>query len=274
MSFRCQNRSCLPGAGGPCQPVAMARVALALWIGLWTGCADNPYVIGRLLDAGASNDAGDASAAPEPCPAGALFCGRFETEDLRVEWTTTTIIEDASLERTTARVHSGAGALRVESRGPDSAAVVVTSLPAQRSGTLYLRAYVYVASAWATETMNLFFIGDDPSEPFVGIDLNLDDGAVQVFSPQMTPARTTGVPQFPRDRWVCFRLEVVISDDAGAVRVYADDVLAVEVRGVDTLPAAGIHLFRAGVDWSSEQASFFEVYLDDIALGTSPLECF
>jgi hypothetical protein len=243
----------------------MVRTLLLLLVGLGAGCADNPYVIGRLLDASMPE--------PDQCPDQALFCSGFEAESLRDEWTTTTIIEDAALERTTARVHRGKAALRAESRGPDSAAVVVASLPAQRSGSLYLRAYVYIGAAWATETMNLFFIGDDPAEPFVGVDLNIEDGAVQVFSPQADPVRTTGRSRIARDRWVCFRAELAISDNAGAVRVQLDDALAVEVTGIDTLPAGGVHLFRAGVDWSSEQASFFEVFYDDIALSREPIGC-
>lgn len=245
----------------------MVRPLLVLLLSLPTGCADNPYVIGRLLDGGMADSGARA------CPAGALFCSGFEAEDLRDEWTTSTVIEDAVLERTLARAHSGAAALRAESIGPDSAAVVVTTLPVQRAGALYIRAYVYIASEWETKTMNLFFIGDDPAEPFIGIDLNIEDGAVQLFSPQFTPVRTTGSTRIARDRWVCLRTEVAIADDVGAVRVWLDDALAVEVSDVDTSPEGGIHLFRAGVDWSSQQATFFEVYLDDIALSSSALEC-
>ena len=245
----------------------MVRPLLVLLLSLTVGCADNPYVIGRLLDGGTS-DAG-----PKTCPADALFCSGFEAENLRDEWPASSVIEDAALERTLARAHSGAAALRAESRGPDSAAVVVTSLPVQRAGSLFLRAYVYIASEWATQTMNLFFIGDDPAEPFIGIDLNIQDGAVQVFSPQFTPERTTASARMARDRWVCLRTEVAIADDRGAVRVWLDDALAVEVRDVDTAPDGGIHLFRAGVDWSSRQATFFEVYLDDVAISRRPLDC-
>jgi hypothetical protein len=248
----------------------MARAMLALLVCLTLGCADNPYVIGRLLDGGTAHDAGPESTS---CPAQALFCSGFEAEDLRDEWTATSVIEDGALERTSARVHRGVAALRAESRGPDSAAVVVASLPVQRAGSLHLRAYVYISSAWATDTMNLFFIGDDPAEPFIGVDLNIDDGAVQVFSPQFLPVRTTGSSLIARDRWVCLRAQIAISNDLGAVRVWLDDALAVEVSPADTLPAGGIHLFRAGVDWSSGQASFFEVYLDDIVLSDQPVDC-
>jgi hypothetical protein len=245
----------------------MVRPLLVLLLSLTTDCADNPYVIGRLLDGGAA-DAGSSQ-----CPSDALFCSGFEAADLREEWMATSIIEDAALERTLVRAHSGEAALRAESRGPDSAAVVVTTFPVQRAGSLFLRAYVYIASEWDTNTMNLFFIGNDPAEPFIGIDVNIEAGAVQVFSPQFNPVRTTGDGRIGRDRWVCLRAEVAIADDAGAVRVWLDDALALEVNDVDTSPEGGIHLFRAGVDWSSEQTTFFEVYLDDIALGNRLLDC-
>ena len=90
--------------------------------------------------------------------------------------------------------------------------------------------YVYVPAGLQTRTMNIFFVGYEPTpDPFQGVDFNLEDGAVEVYSPQADPERQTGTLQIPRDRWFCFRARVVISDDRakGAVQAYVDDALAV-----------------------------------------------
>jgi hypothetical protein len=238
-------------------------------------CTDNPYVIGRLrMDAGV-----DASVVPDatvdPCSDGsALWCSGFESSSLRDEWSDIQIQQEGTVERTTARAHSGAGALRAVTRGPDSEAIVVAEFSPLRSGSVFFRAYVYVAAGLATETMNIFFIGSEPeSTPFVGLDFNLVDGAVQVFSPQSRPPRSTGTVLIGRDRWVCFRAQVVLADQTGSVIVYLDDQRALEVNDIDTLPPDGIHRFRAGVDWSSDQTSTFEIFLDDIQVATSAVGC-
>lgn len=248
-------------------------MALALCLGLLVSCADNPYVIGRVVDARVEPVPPEPDAGPSYCPPGALFCAGFEAQDVAEGWSSTSIILDAAIERTTGRVHSGQGALRAESRGPDSAAVVARALAPLRSGSLYVRAYLYLAAAVPTETMNIFFIGADPADPFIGIDFNLEDGAFQMFSPQSEPSRVTGSLAIARDRWVCVRVEVAIADSGGAVRVHADDAPALEVTGIDTLSTDGIRLFRAGIDWSSEQDAFFEIFMDDIALATAPIGC-
>jgi hypothetical protein len=253
----------------------MARVALTLGVLLLASCADNPYVIGRKLDAGrgdAGVDAGGDSCAVEHPEA--LVCGGFEGADVETGWSDSATVEQGTLALSTTRVHRGQGALLATSRGPDSAAIVVAELPSLRTGALYLRTYIYIPSGLATETMNLFFIGATPTpDPFIGLDFNLEDGAVQLFSPQASPQRSTGTTTIARDRWVCYRVRVTIAEQRGAVQIHLDDELALDVTNIDTLPPEGIKLFRAGIDWSSSQDTLFQVYLDDLVLSTTPTPC-
>jgi hypothetical protein len=253
--------------------------ALVIW-----GCSHDPYVIGRYPgDAGEdAGDAGDAAAnaGTSECTgahAGALVCSGFETDPLADEWPDTSVSTDATLERTTLRAHSGTASLHAMSAAADSIAVIARSFPALTSGELWFRAYLFVPANLPTQTMNLFFVGEEPSpnppEPFLGIDFNLEAGATQLYSPQWTPMRTTGELVIPRDRWFCFRARVAISDSDGAVSVHVDDQLAVETSGVDTLPPEGVRRFRGGIDWSSQQDAFFEVFMDDLVLDTKEVSC-
>lgn len=263
------------GSGSRAAAVVLALCTLA-------ACADNPYVIGAIrAEDAAVGDAGvDASAPPfDPCESHteALVCSGFEREDL-ADWPSRVVVQQAQVERSTARSRSGVASLHATSRGADSTAVVARAFEPRLEGMLHLRVWLRVPADVATETMNLFFLGfdpnpsEDPAGPFVGLDLNLEDGAVQAYSPQNAPARVTGTLQIPRERWFCFRAEVAVAD-AGALRVFVDDALALDLPEYDTLPDEGVSLLRAGIDWSSGQTTPFEVYMDDLVLSTEPVAC-
>ena len=251
----------------------MARLArvfamLSCALGAW-GCADNPYWIGQRRDHGAPD------AAVDECPADALVCSGFEAEQLRDEWPETHLENSAEVARSRARAHSGVASLRAQSSGANSVAVVTARFAPLRSGTLYLRAYLYVPDQQPTETMNVFFLGSRPDpdpDPFVGMDINLEQGALQLFSPQAQPRRQTGSYRIPRDRWFCLRAEIELGDGS-QVSLFVDDQLALRATGVDSVPPEGVSMLRAGVDWSSEQEASFELFIDDLALDTSPLAC-
>lgn len=243
-------------------------------------CSDNPYVIGHAAVDAAAPDAGprDAGApdAGDECAAersAALVCSGFEGADVAAEWDRTTIQQSGVLERSTARAHSGTGSLHASSTAAMSMAVVRRDFAAVLTGDLYARVYLYVPAGLPTRTINVLFLGAGPMlEPFVGVDLNIEDGAPQVYSPQGDPQRQTGTAVLPRDRWFCLRVRMAIADD-GFVEVFADDELVLNATGIDTSPADGVAAFRVGVDWSSEQDDFFEVFIDDVVLDLEPVAC-
>jgi hypothetical protein len=242
----------------------MLRAALVFCVLSALSCSKTTYVIGRVGDAGGIT--GDECAA-------ALVCSGFERVGLP-DWGAPMIEKTGHVERSTARAHSGDASLHASSTAMMSVAVVTASFPARQTGDVYLRVYLYVPANLPTETMNIMFLGSAPSsDPFSGIDLNLQDGAVQVYSSPSASARQTGSVSIPRDRWFCFRARVALSADQGSVQAYVDDALALDARGLDTLPAAGVSQFRAGVGWSSAQDAFFEIYLDDVVVDRAPVAC-
>jgi hypothetical protein len=241
----------------------MSRAALFFGLFMSAGCTRNPYVIGEHF--------------PDECEgalAGALACSGFEDQDAAVGWTETTILGSADIEHTSDEVHRGRGALHAQSSGVESVAVVSREFAPVRAGTLYLRAYLRVPADVPTDTINIFFIGAEPApDPFTGVDINLEQGVPQIFSPQFAPDRRDGTVAIPRDEWFCFRAELVVDDEDGSIELFVGDDSALLATGVDTLPDEGVYTFRAGVDWSSAQAERFEMYLDDVALGTDPIPC-
>ena len=244
---------------------AAALLALAALAALaLLGCASEDYVIGRFADGGVGECAGRT---------GAIVCSGFERAEL-ADWSATELMLAGELERTTDRAHHGRAALRASSSAMMSVAVVAASFPAQRSGSLYLRAHLLVPADLPTETINVFFVGAEPSpDPFSGIDFNLEGGSIQIYSPESAVQRHTGTLLIPRDRWFCFRARIEIDAQAGVVEAHVDDQLALHAEGLDTLPEDGIHLFRAGLDWSSKQDAFFELYFDDVVVDTAEVPC-
>jgi len=226
------------------------------------GCASRTYVIGSFDDHTCDEHAG------------ALACSGFEDPEL-ADWSDIYLESDARVEQTEVRAYAGQGALHARSTGAQSSAVVVQEFPAVSAGELFLRAQLYVPSGLPTRTLNLFFLGDSAApDPFTGVDFNLEDGAPSIYSPQATPDRVTSTTTtIPRDAWFCLLLRMVVSDDAGAVRVFVDDQLALEQDAIDTRPDGGVHELRAGIDWSSLQREPFEVYMDDVVLDREPLSC-
>ena len=144
-----------------------------------------------------------------------------------------------------------------------------------KDGDLYLRAHLYVPGGLPTKTMNVFFLGDFASpDPFKGIDFNLEDGALSTYVPEDNPQRFTSTSlTIPRDQWFCFQVHVVVSAGAGKLTILVDGNTALDEQGMNTRPDAGIHLLRAGIDWSSMQTEPFDFYVDDLVLSTSAVDC-
>ena len=199
----------------------MARAAVLLCALVMVGCSSNPYVIGRVgADAGPDAGADECGGAH----AGAVLCSGFEASDLLADWDDRVIEEAGALERSTTRAHSGSASFHASTSAMMSVAVLSKSFTPLRSGDLYLRLYLYVASGLPTKTINFLFLGDVATpDPFVGVDFNLENGAISTFSPQSDPMRQTGTLTIPRDRWFCFRVQVAISDDNGSVQSFIDD---------------------------------------------------
>jgi hypothetical protein len=267
----------------------MARSCVVVCALVLAACPGNPYVIGHYADAGRGVVAEDGSSAAldgaveagrnelvDECSqlhAGALLCSGFEPEELTADWDVA-VTREATLARSTARSHLGAGSLHATTEGASSYAIAIARFAALRSGELFVRAYLYVPADQPTEIMNILFVGDDKrTEPFQGIDVNLQSGVPYVFSPQSNPTRHAGLFAIPRDRWFCLRARFVIDALQGSVQLYIDDQLALESRRFDTLPDDGIDVVRAGIDWSSEQAARFEIYFDDMVVDTAPVAC-
>ncbi|HEY3497691.1 MAG TPA: hypothetical protein VGK73_23495 [Polyangiaceae bacterium] len=238
---------------------ALSRLACVC---LLTGCGDGRYVIGRFVDSGCAER-------PD-----AIFCSGFELPDLS-EWDESVVVNSAQVSQTEALRRSGRGALHASSTAAESAGAVSVEFPRLDAGELFLRVFMYVPGSVDTMTPNVMFIGDVPApDPFKGVDFNFEAGAPEIFLPENDPNRfTSTLLVIPRDAWFCYQVRLSIAEDEGAVSISVDGEVALEESGLDTLPEGGVHLLRAGVDWSSKQESRFEIYMDDLVLSSVELPC-
>jgi hypothetical protein len=240
----------------------LGLLAALLGAGALLPACSGSYVIGRFTDEGCS------------AHKDAIFCSGFERPDLS-DWTQVLVDGDAHVEQTVERVHGGNGALHAGSTGEKSSAVVAKEFTPLKDGDLYLRAFLYVPGGLPTKTMNIFFIGDFATpDPFKGVDFNLEDGAFSTYVPQDNPQRFTSTTlTIPRDEWFCLQVHMAVSAKEGKVTIDVDGDSALEEQGMNTRPDAGIHLLRAGIDWSSLQTEPFDFYVDDLVLSTSSVDC-
>lgn len=219
-------------------------------------------MIGRFVDSGCAGQ-------PD-----AIFCSGFELPDLS-EWDQSVVVNSAEVSQTEAIRRSGRGALYAASTAAESAGVVSVQFPRLDAGELFLRVYMYVPEGLDTMTTNVLFLGDVPSpDPFRGVDFNFEAGAPEIFLPENDPNRfTSALLVIPRDAWFCYQVRLSIAEDEGAVSISVDGAVALDESGLDTLPAGGVHLLRAGIDWSSLQETPFAIYMDDLVLSSSELPC-
>lgn len=197
----------------------------------------------------------------------ALLCSGFDSEALP-EWTITGA-PDSTLAAAEAPRYAGSSALEARVETFNGRSRFIASYPPQTSGTLYLRAWMFVPSGTALENLHTITVGDGDT-PDWGVNLEFYEGALAVETPTLGPA--AGAVAVPLGRWFCVQAEIDLSDDAGAVRASLDHQPAVSLRDADTLPAAGARNLTVGIDHLAQDEAA-TVFFDELLLDLEPTSC-
>lgn len=230
-------------------------------VGFGEGLAD-----GALGDA-RSDSAGDGSTdVADVCTA--LFCDGFEEPSLAA-WgsaldTGATATRDASFGFRGASLHV------VGPLGSTVVARYTDVFPATVPTDEWVRVYLYIPASTTldAEPVELTNAAGDHQLVFSLYDIGVDIHAHGIAGDFSAVANHTA----PRDTWTCYEFHVHVAA-AGSVEMYRDGTLVVAQPGIDTRPVTG-DLSRLRVGMPSKDASANEnLFVDEVAAGTSRIGC-
>jgi hypothetical protein len=172
----------------------------------------------------------------------------------------------------TTRAHRGTHALHVIAQAStgESFAQLRYIQPVPRR--FYARVFVYQAAPAANGTAAFIAAQESGPSSFQGTSLSLEDGRLA-----LTNWRNAGgdvfvadVAAFPSDRWVC--LEWMLDGVAAETRTWVDgvEVTGLQQTGLVTPPYGWI---RLGLDVVVVPNVRYELWLDDVYVGTQPVGC-
>jgi hypothetical protein len=214
----------------------------------------------------ARTDAGDAMP-PEPCPAlpGQIFCESFEgTNGLPISAGNVAVVDTRAFRGTHSQYAMTTGA-------SEASWQIGLVLPTITSGDLYARWYTYVPSSITNlQLASVHLVENDL--PFHGVIYGVDDNHADVSCSEATLTATSTIT-VPRDRWVCAQMHVHISDTAGSVDGTIDGQTLPSLDNIDTLPAGGYHNVHCGLYATGFATEPMEVWTDELAIGTQPIDC-
>lgn len=175
-------------------------------------------------------------------------------------------IAGGGLEVVSSPVFFGGGALRATTPAAGAHAYLQQAFAAIDSGSIYTRAYVYLPSTLLTPgRVELSNTGDTSGVHFhFSVDLNTPLMAVN--------NQELGGVELARDTWVCVEWRVDIAA-AGSGEMFIDGQSAIALTGLDTNLTGGYSALDIGIFDTSPAEGGFEVYIDEVAMDTSPIGC-
>jgi hypothetical protein len=162
---------------------------------------------------------------------------------------------------------AGASSLSAHISGSGDRSRLLHEFPSISSGSLYLRAWLYMDPGTVLNDVHSIVVGDADTGDY-GTKFLYSNGKLRVATPTLD---VTGDVDPPFGRWYCLRLELDVGG-AGSVRAYLDDEMFAEQANVNTLPAAGVHNISAGIDFAG-QAEPAQLQVDELLLDTQPVDC-
>jgi len=203
----------------------------------------------------------------------ALLCEGFESPS--VMWDYTTIMNGA-VTRTTARSARGAASLDATTDGINDYKYARWGknnvLPAIMSGDLYVRERMWLSSTTVVNDQLSIMVFGNLASPFPSVNLLLTPGAMTLVvynGVHIADAAT----DFPRDRWVCVEVHVLVDATAGAGELFIDGSLVTSGSGLDTTVAGGYTNVDVGVHYATPNQLASEMWIDDVVADTSPIGC-
>jgi hypothetical protein len=222
-----------------------------------------------LQDAGPAGDTRDdadtSMLADCEAHAGALLCEDFEAGLGR--WPT----QMGTTNLVTSPVYGGTGALASSIQAyPEIAYIGMDMSALTPAATLYVRARVFVPSAFSVGHINLINIDASATE---GVSIYLTGTEIAVY--RSTPEQgSVTAPLVTRDEWLCVELALGVADTGGTIDLRVADQVVATGTALDTRPTGGFNALKVGIPFSAtQQTGPVSAYLDNIVVDVTPIGC-
>lgn len=160
--------------------------------------------------------------------------------------------------------YDGLGSLKATTASSGDKAAIRAEFDAVESGTLYARAHYFVPAQVNVRRLDLLSLQDSCTIVATAFGTSLFCAADEAFAQGWVP--------IPQGRWFCLQWEHEV-DDWATTSVFIDGELAISVEGIDTRADGHLDAVRFPVTHSGDLQPSVEIYVDNFALSTSPLEC-
>ncbi len=178
---------------------------------------------------------------------------------------------DVSVDTNT--VNDGANAMRVAVDGTQISAGFEIDFTPISSGSLYYRAYYFVSTPPADQSVNVMELRDGDWNNV--LDINLDAWfavGTYFFADEAANFSERGI--IPVGEWFCLLARIDISSTTGGAEVWIDGVSVLSTGdAVNSLPDGGISIMRFGILYSYPESGDVELFVDDVVLSVAPVGC-
>jgi hypothetical protein len=202
---------------------------------------------------------------------GVLLCEDFEEPSVSWDYT---IFDQGSAARSIVRAANGFASLEANINGSNNFKAARWGknnvLPSLTGGDLYIREWIYLASPTVVTDQLSILVAGNQVDPFPSVNLLLRPGQSEVG----VEGQGINVDfEFPRDKWVCVQLHVVIDDANGSIELAIDGQPVIDSMGGDTAVAGGYTNLDAGFHYATPTQSAARMFVDEIVADTSPISC-
>lgn len=277
----------LSAAIGLCFSRVNTRVWFVFWllsagaasvVGGLVGCTYTDLVaVGANTESGADTGAGvDANVETRTADAQAdpgcdgLYCFGFEepvasSGNVAVEERNGALAQDCTRSRT------GNCSAAATLDAPGGVAYLAIDTPALEP-SWFVRAYVWVPDELVIDDVAIIHVGTRGGSAGVNVDLR-DAERVELFAIESDQPRLSPEGVTSREEWMCFVLQVQVSDTTGTAVLSLNERVVLEEMNIDTSPPNGVEFITVGIDWSSSAQPVGTLWFDDIVVGTERLGC-
>jgi len=202
----------------------------------------------------------------------ARLCSGFEQSGLG-EWDYD-IATEGTTDLSTTRAYRGTHSLEIKTSAVDAYKEARWgknyALDAAMTGDIYIRAYYWLdASTVVTDQLSIL-VALSGVDPYPSANLLLVPGEMH----SNIDGEFASAPfEFPRDRWTCVRMHLVVATTGGSIDIAVDGTSVLSKANIDTRVANGYTNVDVGVHYATPAQAASHMWIDEVVVDTAPVTC-